>query len=122
MPGSSKTVDEDLLDLTPDADMEKRQSPRYRLEAPAILRVQGRPGPFLVTLLDVSSSGLRLSSPSAFPDGSRVTIKCLGAEITGEIRYARPVEGEASTFNVGVLADAISGGVELDLVRLLRKS
>ncbi len=102
--------------------MEQRQNPRYQIEASAILRVQGRAGPFLVTLLDVSSTGLRLSSPSAFPEGSRVTIKCMGAEVTGEIRYARPVEGEGSTFHIGVLADAVSGGGELDLVRLLRQT
>ena len=81
---------------------EKRQSPRYRIEAPAILRVQGRTGPFLVTLLDVSSSGLRLSSPAAFAEGAKVTIKCLGAEVTGEVRYARPVDD--GSFHIGVLA------------------
>jgi hypothetical protein len=99
--------------------MDKRLSPRYRIEASAIMRVQGRSGPFLVTLLDVSTSGLRLSSPTAFAPGSKVTIKCLGAEVTGEIRYSRPVEGP--TFHIGVLAESVSGGGEVDLVRLLRQ-
>lgn len=100
--------------------MEKRQSPRYPIEASAVLRVEGRPGPFLVTLLDVSTTGLRLSSPVAFPLGARVTIKCLRREVSGEVRYSRPVEG--STFHIGVLADSVSGGAEdLDLVSLFRR-
>jgi hypothetical protein len=100
--------------------MEKRQNPRYRIEASAILRVEGRPGPFLVTLLDVSVSGLRLSSPTAFPEGSKVVIKSLGAEVWGEIRYARLME--AADFHLGVEAEKVGGGGELDLVRLFRRS
>ena len=105
---------------SPGLAMEKRQSPRYRIEASAIMRVEGRPGPFLVTLLDVSVSGVRLSSPVAVAAGSKVSIKCLGAEVKGEVRYARPVEGSA--FHVGVLAQAVSSSGELDLVRLLRQA
>lgn len=100
--------------------MEKRQSPRYRIEAPGILRVQGRPGPFLVTLLDVSVAGLRLSSPTAFPAGSKVTIKSLGVEVAGEVRYSRLVEGAA--FHIGILAGNVSGSEDLDLVRLFRRT
>ncbi len=118
--GIAKLINEDVPGAKPGLGMEKRQSPRYRIEAPAILRVQGRAGPFLVTLLDVSSSGLRLSSPSAFPEGAKLTIKCLGAEVTGEVRYARPVE--AGSFHIGVLAESVSGSGELDLVRLLRQT
>ncbi len=99
--------------------MEKRQNPRYRIEASAILRVQGRPGPFLVTLLDVSVSGLRLSSPTAFPAGSKVLIKSLGAEVSGEVRYARMME--AANFHIGVQVEKVTGSGELDLVRLFRR-
>jgi hypothetical protein len=118
--GIAKLIDEDVPGNNSGSGMEKRQSPRYRIEASAILRVQGRAGPFLVTLLDVSASGLRLSSPSAFPEGAKVTIKCQGTEIVGEVRYARPVED--GSFNIGVLAQAVSGSGELDLVRLLRQT
>lgn len=97
--------------------MEKRQSPRHQIEASAILRVQGRPGPFLVTLLDVSVSGIRLSSPSSFTPGTRVTIKCQGVEVAGEVRYARLVDGRE--YHIGVLAEAAPEGQELDLVGLL---
>ena len=104
--------------------MEKRQHPRYRIEASAVLRIEGRPGPFLVTLLDVSVSGLRLSSPTAFPAGSKVTIKCLGAEVSGEVRYSRVVEGAG--FHIGVQAEIVSGGgepdEELDLLHLFHRS
>lgn len=99
--------------------VEKRQNPRFRIDSPAILRVQGQPGPFLVTLLDVSVSGLRLSSPTAFQVGAKVTIKSLGVEVTGQVRYARMVEGV--TFHVGVLAETISGAGDVDLVQVFRR-
>jgi hypothetical protein len=97
--------------------LEQRRSPRFLIDRSAIMRVQGRPGPFLVTILDVSASGLRVSSPSEFKAGTRVTIKCRGTEVKGEIRYARAVEpGEC---HVGILAEALADGGEVDLVRLL---
>lgn len=99
--------------------MQQRKNPRYQVEAPAIMRVEGR-GPFVVTVLDVSTTGVRVSSPSEFPAGTRVNITCGGAQLTGEIRYCRQVERE---FNVGVLADGASAGAisetgEIDLMRL----
>jgi hypothetical protein len=81
------------------------------------MRVQGRPGPFLVTLLDISATGFRFSSPTALPAGARVTIKCLGAEIAGEVRYARPMEG---VFHIGVLAENLPDTNAQDLVKLFR--
>jgi hypothetical protein len=101
--------------------MEKRQNPRYPIEAPAVLHVEGRPGPLLVTLLDVSSAGLRLSSPVALPQGTKVGIKCLSRQMSGEIRYSRPME--ASGFNIGVQVESVSGSTgEFDLVSLFRRS
>ena len=101
--------------------IDHRRSARYQFEAPAILRVHGRPGPFLVTILDVSASGLRLSSNTAFHSGTRVTITCRGANVSGEIRYTREVEG--SGFNLGFQADEASAGAmsesgEMDLTRI----
>jgi PilZ domain len=99
--------------------MEKRQNPRYEIEAPAVLRVEGLPGSFLVTLLDVSAAGLRLSAPVALPQGAKVGIRCLGRQMSGEIRYSRPMED--SRFHIGVLVESVSGGAgELDLVSLFR--
>jgi PilZ domain len=101
--------------------MEKRQYPRYPIEAPAVLQVEGRPGPFLVTVLDVSAAGLRLSSPVALPRGTKVGIKCLSRQLSGEIRYSRPME--ASGFHIGVLVESVSGSAgEFDLLSLFRRS
>jgi hypothetical protein len=106
--------------------MERRESPqRYQVEASAVLRVVGKPGPFLVTILDVSAAGLRLSSPTTFPPGTMVTITCRGASMTGEIRYARNVEDYE--FHVGVRIDEASEGARLedgtlDVTRLFPKS
>ena len=99
--------------------MEKRQYPRYSIEAPAVLHVEGRPGPFLVSLLDVSATGLRLSSPVPLPQGTKVGIKFLSREVSGEIRYSRRMED--SSFHIGVLLEsAFSSAEERDLVSLFR--
>lgn len=106
--------------------MERRESPqRYLVEASGVLRVDGKPGPFLVTILDVSANGIRLSSPTPFPAGTKVTITCRGASMTGEIRYARNVEDYE--FHVGVRVDQASAGAMLedgtmDLTLLFPKS
>lgn len=97
--------------------MEQRKSPRHQIEAPAIMRVDGRSGPLLVTLLDVSATGLRVSAPSPLPSGTRVTIKCNGVEVKGEIRYAREIEGPK--YHIGVLVDTAAETGELDLVAIL---
>ena len=103
--------------------MDQRTSPRYQVTVPAIMRVNGVPGPYLVRILDVSTSGVRVTSPIALSPGAKISLRCAGVgiagaglEITGEVRYSRPVErGE---FHVGVLAETVSGD-EKDLVRLL---
>lgn len=102
--------------------MENRRSPRYNVEAPAILRVDGRAGPFLVTVLDVSESGVRVNSPTAFVSGTLVTLTCRGSTVSGEIRYTRSVD---SGFHVGILANSASDGArsesgEMDLTRLFK--
>lgn len=94
------------------------------VEASAIMRVQGRVGPFLVTILDVSVAGLRLSSPTQFPDGTKVTVVCRGVTVTGEVRYSRDVGRDG--FHLGILAAAASGGAvseagHVDLIRLFPK-
>lgn len=106
--------------------MERRESPqRYLVEASAVLRIHGKSGPFLVTILDVSATGLRLSSPTPFPAGTKVTITCRGATMTGEVRYARNVEDYE--FHIGVRVDEASAGAMLengtmDLTLLFPKS
>ena len=102
--------------------MDKRQSFRFPIEASAIMRVQGKPGPFLVTILDVSSSGIRVSASTVFPPGTNVTIAYRKTEMMGQIRYSRRVEG--NEIHVGIQVDAVAGALaesengELDLVRV----
>lgn len=84
------------------------------------MRVEGRSGPFLVTILDVSKSGLRLSSPVLFPVGSKVTVTCRGAAITGEVRFTFALAGE---IHIGIVAGSASAAAidengEMDLTRL----
>lgn len=104
--------------------MEKRSDQRYPIEEAAVLRVDGvAGGVYVVTILDVSKFGLRVSCPVALALGTRVKVSCHGAEIIGEIRYARDVERDG--FYLGVLADKVAraGHVqdgEIDLTRIFR--
>jgi hypothetical protein len=105
--------------------MDQRQSFRFQVEASAIMRVHGKPGPFLVTILDVSASGVRVSSSTVFPAGTKVTLTCRKTEMAGEIRYSRKVEGDGT--HVGIQVDSVAGSLaesengELDLVRLFKE-
>jgi hypothetical protein len=104
--------------------MEKRSDQRFPIEEAAVLRVEGVPGAvYVVTVLDVSRFGLRLSSPVAMPLGTRVKVTCHGADIAGEIRYARDVERDG--YYLGVRADQVSraGHIqdgEIDLTQVFR--
>jgi hypothetical protein len=104
--------------------MEKRSDQRYPIEEAAVLRVEGvAGGVYVVTVLDVSKLGLRVSSPVALALGTRVKVSCHGAEITGEIRYARDVERDG--YYLGVLASTVSRAGqaqdgEIDLTRIFR--
>jgi hypothetical protein len=101
--------------------MDQRQNTRFKVEASAIMRVQGVPGPFLVTILDVSTSGLRISSSGAFPSGTGVTLTFRKTEMRGQIRYSRPFGGQS---HLGVQVDIVTGSLaqaengEVDLLRL----
>jgi len=101
--------------------MDQRQSTRFKVAASAIMRVQGKAGPFLVTILDVSTSGLRVSSSSSFPSGTGVTLTFRKTEMKGQIRYSRPFGGQA---HLGVQVDIVTGSRaqsengDVDLLRL----
>jgi hypothetical protein len=87
------------------------------------MRVEARTGPFLVTILDVSKSGLRLSSSTVLRPGDRVTVSYSGAVVTGEIRHIRYVRRDE--YQIGVEADKVSGngvseGADMDLTRLFQ--
>jgi hypothetical protein len=76
---------------------------------PGVMRIQGKPDHvYVVTVLDVSKSGLRVSCASALPVATQVEVKCRGAGVTGEIRYCRDVK--PAEFNLGIKAYEASSG------------
>lgn len=76
---------------------------------PGVMRIQGKPDHvFVVTVLDISKSGLRVSCASALPADTQVEVKCRGAGVRGEIRYCRDVK--KNEFHLGIKADGASSG------------
>src|SRR5271168_1353945 len=104
--------------------MEQRTDQRYPVEEAAVMRIEGvAGGVYVVTVLDVSKVGLRVSCPVTLSLGTRVKVACHGAEIAGEIRYARDVERDG--YYLGIRADKVSRGgqaqeVEIDLTAIFR--
>lgn len=104
--------------------LEQRKHDRYQVEMPGLLRIpEIRGGIYVITVLDVSISGLRFSCPRDVPVGSRVEVKCLRAKVGGIVRYVR--EGERE-FHVGIEADLVEApgrpaDAPLDLTELFRK-
>src|SRR5713226_1657365 len=104
--------------------MERRQNPRYPVETAGSLWIEGMPsGVYAVTVLDVSKSGLRVRCPTALPNRTRVRVKCLGARVSGEVRYSRHI-GQHE-FHLGVEVDSAAVGAqserrEMDLTLLFR--
>lgn len=99
----------------------KRRHDRYFVEMPGLLRLEGTRGVYLITVLDLSKSGLRVRSVRSFPAGSRAEVVCQDKKVFGTVRYAREVGHE---FNVGIEADRVEapGGTrvsgDLDLTAL----
>lgn len=82
-----------------------------------------RGGVYVVTILDVSKSGLCISSSMALSSGTPVDILCRGVRIIGTVRYARNVGKDE--FHLGVQAADDSTGPrteegELDLTLLFK--
>jgi hypothetical protein len=85
----------------------RRKEPRNPTDAAGILRLEDHPeGVFMVTILDVSKSGLRVRCPTGREPGTRVEINCGTARIAGTVRYTREVE--PNEFNMGINADRVS--------------
>lgn len=104
--------------------MLKRRDERHPVIEPGLLRVEGSPpNGYVVMVLDVSKTGLRVSCSSALPTDTRVEVKARGAGIRGEVRYARNV-GPAE-YHLGIKVDDASNGArsedgELDLTLLFQ--
>lgn len=86
------------------------------MEQAALLRAEGGPGRiYLVTILDVSRSGLRVSCPAGLPSGTVVHVRYENLEIPGDVRYSREVE--AGAFHLGI---QVAPGRESELLRRLK--
>lgn len=71
-----------------------RSETRYIVDRPALLRVEGS-RPYLITILDVSRNGLRVSCPEQLAAGIEVSIRLCNVDVPGEIRYAHiALDGE----------------------------
>lgn len=99
---------------------EQRRHDRYQVEIPGILRIQEMSGGiYMVTVLDISKSGLRLSCPVPVPSGTRVEVKCQSVKVLGRVKYARE---DGHGFNLGIEADLVEtqkgtvAAEELDLM------
>jgi PilZ domain-containing protein len=106
------------------ASAEQRRHTRDRVEAPAIMHIEGSPVAFLVTVLDVSKSGLRVSCSTAASAGKKVTVNFRGAIVSGEARYCRGIS--ANDFNIGIeaasgSADLVSESGELDVTLMFNR-
>ena len=113
--------------FSPEMLGQRRRHERFAFEKPGILRLEKvHGGLYLITVLDLSKSGLRVNSPKAVARETRVEVQCLGRRVSGVVRYTREVGPRE--FHVGIEADrAESNGTvwsagTLDLTDLFRLS
>jgi hypothetical protein len=88
------------------ADEKGRRHRRFEMEMAGLLRITGVAGGiYMITVLDVSKSGLRIQCSRALDHGTRVEIQCHDFSIFGEIRYSRGMA--ADEFHVGIEATGV---------------
>jgi hypothetical protein len=96
-----------------------RRHRRFEMDMAGLLRISGIAGGiYMITVLDVSKSGLRIQCSRALDHGTRVEIQCHNFSIFGEIRYSRGMAAEE--FHLGIeatevrtAAGLLSGEVDL---------
>lgn len=92
------------------ASVDLRADRRFSVDLGGVLQVKGSGiAIYVVTVRDISKSGLRVSCPASLPDGTRVEVACCDTIIAGEVRYSREVF--ADDFYIGIKAD--QGGIDL---------
>jgi hypothetical protein len=90
--------------------LRQRKHERFVVKAPAILRLPQTPGAtYLITVIEASKTGLRISSPVTLPAGTQVEVRVLGSTVLGTAKYARGVENE---FYIGIEADTVDPPIE----------
>ena len=95
------------------ASVDLRADRRYMVNVAGALQVEGlATDVYVITVLDISRSDLRVSCPISVPAGSRVTVTACQANIIGEVRYTREVG--PNEFWLGIKADkGADGGLDL---------
>jgi len=101
----------------PAASIDLRADRRFSVEVAGVLKLTDvKSAVYVITVLDISKSGLRVCCPVAIATGASVQVTCCDTVIAGEVRYCRQ-EG-AEEFYVGIKADRGAAG-EIDLQRFL---
>ena len=93
--------------VTPSRSEERRKEKRYEVMEPARIKVL-QPAEFVAvpcTVIDVSSSGLRISSPRPLIQGAYVDVQVELAAIFGRIRHCRANGRDG--FDVGIEIDQV---------------
>jgi len=90
-----------------------RADRRYLVDVGGVLQVEGlATNVYVVRVINISRSGLRVSCPISVSVGSRVEVTSCHTSIVGEVRYTREVD--VSEFWLGIRADkATDGGLDL---------
>jgi len=98
---------------------ERRTEPRHGINYPTLLRSE-QAGIAIIRVLDVSTSGLRVSVPFRLTVLSEVEIRIEGASVVGTVRNCNSIA--ANEFHVGIELRAASSNDEhfLHHLRLLR--
>jgi hypothetical protein len=104
------------------ADEKNRRHRRFQMDMAGLLRIAGVAGGiYMISVLDVSKSGLRIQCPRALDHGTRVEVQCHDFSVFGEVRYSRGMA--ADEFHLGIEATEVrtAAGMqagELDLLHL----
>ena len=81
-----------------------RADRRFTVEVGGVLQVEGSASSvYVITVRDISKSGLRVSCPVGLREGIRVEVDCCQTRIEGEVRYCQEVF--ADDFCIGIKAD-----------------
>jgi len=115
---SSATENVPLQGRPARSNIDLRADRRYTVDVGGVLQVEGVPtAVYVVTVMDVSKLGLRVSCPVSIPVGTRVEVGCCDTTIFGQVRYASEVG--PNDFYLGIRADKNGdGGLDLTLFML----
>lgn len=94
---------------------DQRSETRFSIDKPATLGVEGLATTYIVTILDVSSNGVRVSCPEEVAEGAWVHVRLWDIDVPGEVRYTH--ETSAGEFHLGIRTSADRSGELLTVLR-----